>query len=60
MPSLLYAKNKECIKRYKAKNADKIAPLQREYNKMYMRRCYAYKAGVKQLLNILVNFFDDD
>jgi len=45
--------------RYKKKNADKIAPLQREYNKMYMRRCYAYKAGVKQLLNILVNFFDD-
>jgi len=59
MPSSLYARNKASIMRYKKKNADKIAPLQREYNKMYMRRCYAYKAGVKQLLNILVNFFDD-
>jgi hypothetical protein len=59
MPSPSYSQNKASIKRYKAKNADKIAPLQREYNKMYMRRCYAYKAGVRQLLNILVNFFDD-
>jgi hypothetical protein len=45
--------------RYKAKNAERLAPLQREYNKMYMRRQYAYKAEVKRLLFILVNFFDD-
>jgi len=45
--------------RYKKKNADKIAPLQREYNKMYMRRCYAYKKEVKKLMFILVNFFED-
>ena len=59
MPSPSYAKNKECVKRYKAKNADRIVPLEREYSKLCMRRIRAYRAGVRQLLNILVNFFDD-
>jgi hypothetical protein len=56
MPSLLYVKNKECAKRYKAKNADKITLLQREYSKMCMRRKRAYQAEVKRLCMIL---FDD-
>jgi hypothetical protein len=59
MPSPTYSQNKASIMRYKEKNADKIAPLQREYSKMCMRRRYAYQAGVKQLLNILNNFFED-
>ena len=59
MPSPSYKANKESIMRYKAKNADKIAPLQREYAKLCMRRRRAYQAEVKQLLFILVNFFED-
>ena len=59
MPSPTYEQNKASIVRYKAKNADKLRPLQREYSKMSMRRLYAYRAGVKQLLNILNNFFEN-
>jgi hypothetical protein len=59
MPSPSYSQNKASIVRYKAKNAGKIAPLQREYSKLCMRRRRAYNAGVKQLLFILVNFFED-
>jgi len=57
MPS--YAQNKASIYRYREKNYDKVLALNREYSKLSMRRLNAYKAGVKQLLNILVNFFDD-
>jgi hypothetical protein len=59
MPSPTYSQNKDCVIRYKAKNADKLRPLQREYSKLCMRRLYAYRAGVKQLLNILNNFFEN-
>lgn len=59
MPSPSYVKNKECIKRYREKNYEKVLELNREYSKLSMRRLNAYRAGVKQLLNILVNFFDD-
>jgi hypothetical protein len=54
-----YAQNKASIYRYRAKNVEKVLELNREYTKMSMRRIRAYKAQVKQLLNILVNFFDD-
>jgi len=59
MPSPTYSQNKASIIRYREKNYDKVLALNREYSKLCMRRLYAYKAGVKQLLNILVNFFDD-
>jgi len=59
MPSPTYSQNKASIIRYRAKNVDKIAPLQREYSKLCMRRRRAYQAGVKLLLFILVNFFED-
>ena len=59
MPSPSYAQNKASIMRYREKNYEKVLILNREYTKMSMRRIRAYQAGVKQLLNILVNFFDD-
>lgn len=59
MPSPTYSQNKASMIRYRAKNYDRILELNREYSKMCMRRLYAYKAGVKQLLNILNNFFED-
>jgi len=59
MPSPTYSQNKASIMRYRAKNYEKVLILNREYTKMSMRRIRAYQAGVKQLLNILVNFFDD-
>jgi hypothetical protein len=59
MPSPTYSQNKASIMRYRAKNIEKFLELNREYTKMSMRRIRAYKAGVKQLLNILVNFFED-
>jgi hypothetical protein len=54
-----YAQNKASIYRYREKNYEKVLELNREYSKLSMRRLNAYRAGVKQLLNILVNFFDD-
>jgi hypothetical protein len=54
-----YAQNKASIKRYREKNYEKVLVLNREYSKLSMRRLNAYRAGVKQLLNILVNFFDN-
>ena len=59
MPSPSYSLNKASMIRYRAKNYDKILELNREHSKICMRRLYAYKAGVKQLLNILNNFFED-
>lgn len=59
MPSPTYSQNKASIMRYRAKNANKLAPLQRGYSKLSMRRIRAYRAAVKQLLFILVNFFED-
>ena len=59
MPSPTYAQNKASIYRYREKNYDKVLELNREYTKMSMRRIRAYKAEVKRLLSILVNFFDD-
>ena len=45
--------------RYREKNYEKVLVLNREYTKLSMRRIRAYKAEVKLLLNILVNFFED-
>jgi len=59
MPSPSYSQNKASIIRYRAKNYEKILELNREHSKMCMRRLYAYKVGVKQLLNILNNFFEN-
>lgn len=54
-----YSQNKASIYRYREKNYEKVLVLNREYTKLSMRRIRAYKAEVKRLLNILVNFFDD-
>jgi hypothetical protein len=59
MPSPTYSQNKASIMRYREKNYEKVLVLNREYTKLSMRRIRAYKAEVKRLLNILVNFFDD-
>lgn len=59
MPSPSYKANKESIYRYREKNYEKVLVLNREYTKLSMRRIRAYKAEVKRLLNILVNFFED-
>lgn len=54
-----YSQNKASIYRYREKNYEKVLVLNREYTKLSMRRIRAYKAEVKRLLNILVNFFED-
>lgn len=59
MPSPTYSQNKASIMRYREKNYEKVLVLNREYTKLSMRRIRAYKAEVKLLLNILVNFFED-
>lgn len=59
MPSPTYSQNKASIMRYREKNYEKVLVLNREYTKLSMRRIRAYKAEVKRLLNILVNFFED-
>lgn len=59
MPSPTYSQNKASIIRYREKNYEKVLVLNREYTKLSMRRIRAYKAEVKRLLNILVNFFED-
>lgn len=56
MPSPTYSQNKASIMRYKAKNADRLRPLEREYSKMCMRRKRAYQAEVKRLSMILFDY----
>lgn len=54
MPSPTYEQNKSSIERYRLKNITKC----NEISKLSMRRKRAYNYEVKQLLYILINFFD--
>lgn len=50
-----YEQKKEAIYKYRENNRD----VWRENTKSSMRRLRAYQSGVKQLLYILNNFFED-